>query len=185
MTPARRRVRGKGQQGVGLFGREQVDGCHAAEGTTAPDVGHVAAPAHGVGLHVDLGGELGGPSGEERVAGIGHRSFHPGLVPRFEGPSRVDQRAVVGGQLGKGPVDQRVIEVRGDHPGLEVVGHDRAAGRRRRTRRPATWASTQERWSIFSTGRTNMSREKASTMMKPHTRRQRSVAGSNQRPNNP
>jgi hypothetical protein len=49
----------------------------------------------------------------------------------------------------------------------------------------ATWASTQERWSIFSTGRTNMRREKASTMMKPHTRLQRSVAGSNQRPNNP
>ncbi len=36
-----------------------------------------------------------------------------------------------------------------------------------------------------STGRKNIKREKASTMMKPHTRRILSVAGSSQRPSNP
>ena len=49
----------------------------------------------------------------------------------------------------------------------------------------STWASTQEPSSMLSTGRRNISREHVSTIMKPHTRRMRSVAGSSQRPSRP
>ena len=49
----------------------------------------------------------------------------------------------------------------------------------------STWLSTQDCSSIESTGRKNMRRLKASTMMKPCTLRQRSATGSNQRPSNP
>jgi len=47
-----------------------------------------------------------------------------GLVLGVIGAGRVDQDAVVAGQLGVRPVDLRVIQVRLEHPGLQVVRHD-------------------------------------------------------------
>jgi hypothetical protein len=47
---------------------------------------------------------------------------NPRFVPEPDSPGRIDQAAVVGGQLGIGPVDLRVIQIGLVHPGLEVVG---------------------------------------------------------------
>jgi hypothetical protein len=49
----------------------------------------------------------------------------------------------------------------------------------------ATCAATHAPWSIHNTGRTNMCRLAASTMMNAHTRRTRSATGSNHDPTNP
>ena len=49
----------------------------------------------------------------------------------------------------------------------------------------ATWHSLHVRWSIFSTGRTNMRREQASTITNAQTVRSRPVTGSRQRPSCP
>ena len=66
-------------------------------------------------------GEL--PAPPERVPDIRHRPLDLRLIPRFPGPGRVDQAAVMRGELGIRPVDLRVIQVRPVDPGLQVVGH--------------------------------------------------------------
>src|SRR5664279_4242679 len=86
-----------------------------------PNPGHLATPAHRPGLHVGQAGEAA--SAPERVPHVGDHSFDPGLVLRLLGPRRVDQAAVVLGHLRIGPVEQRVVEVGTDHPGLQVVGN--------------------------------------------------------------
>jgi hypothetical protein len=43
------------------------------------------------------------------------------LVPGLARACRVDERAVVGGELAEGPVDERVVEVGLDDAGLQVV----------------------------------------------------------------
>lgn len=53
-------------------------------------------------------------------------AFHPGLVARFRQTGRVDQTAVVGRELPERLVDQRIVEIGLDHPGLQVVRHDPA-----------------------------------------------------------
>jgi hypothetical protein len=49
----------------------------------------------------------------------------------------------------------------------------------------ATWHSVHARWSIFSTGRTNMCREQASTITNAQTVRSFPDTGSSQRPSCP
>ena len=93
----------------------------ALQGTAVPGAGHLAAPAQRVGLHLAQRGELA--TFPERVPHIGHGSLHPGFVLGLERARRVDQGAVVHGQLGVGAVDLRVIQVGFVHPGLEVVTH--------------------------------------------------------------
>ena len=76
-------------------------------------------PAGGLGLHPLQRREL--PAAPEAVADIRHRPFHPGLVAGLQRPGRVDQAAVMGGELGIGPVELRVVEVGLVDPGLQVV----------------------------------------------------------------
>jgi hypothetical protein len=49
----------------------------------------------------------------------------------------------------------------------------------------STWHPVQARWSIFSTGRTNMCREQASTITNAQTVRSFPVTGSSHRPSCP
>ena len=93
----------------------------AVQRPAGPLPGHLGAPPHGLGLHLSQAGEL--PAPPEAVADIRHRPFHLRLVLRLAGPGRVDQAAVMRGQLGIGPVDLRVIQIRPVHPGLQVVRH--------------------------------------------------------------
>ena len=82
------RMAGKSDQHLLLLGVEQSLGSDTVKGPARALVGHVPAPAHGVDLHVDQGGELVRPSGIEGIPGIRHRSFDASLVPRLRAPER-------------------------------------------------------------------------------------------------
>ena len=112
---------GNGDQRLGFGRLEHPQRLAALQRPRIPQPGDLAAPAHRVALHLGQRAELA--ASPERVPHIGHGSFHPGFVLGFERPRGVDQGAVVGGQLGVGPVDLRVIQVGFVHPGLEVVTH--------------------------------------------------------------
>jgi hypothetical protein len=58
---------------------------------------------------------------QPRVPDIGHLPLDAGLVLRFAGPRRVDQDAVVRGELGIGLVQLRVVEVGLFHASLQIV----------------------------------------------------------------
>ena len=91
----------------------------AVQRTARPGPGDLGAPAFRLGLHLRQAGEL--PPAPERVPHVRHRPLDPRLVGGPEHPRRVREEPVVRGQLGIGPVDLRVIQVRPVHPGLEVV----------------------------------------------------------------
>ncbi len=88
------------------------------------------------------------------------------------------------GQLGIGAVDLRVIQVWLVHPGLEVVRHQPGRDAAEELKRRDV-ASVQARWSILSTGRTNMCREHASTITNAQTVRSFPVTGSSHLPSCP
>ena len=86
-----------------------------------PRPGDLRRPAGGLGLHPLQRREL--PAAPEAVPDIRHRPLDPRLVPGLQRPGRVDQAAVMRGELGIGPVDLRVVEVGLVDPGLQVVRH--------------------------------------------------------------
>jgi hypothetical protein len=79
----------------------------------------VGGPAQPLVLQVRQGQEV--TAGEERVPDVGHGPLDTWFVLRFVGPRRVNQGAVERRQLTIGTVDLRVIQIRADHSGLEVV----------------------------------------------------------------
>ena len=85
------------------------------------------------------------------------------------------------GQLGIGPVDLRVIQIRPVHPGLQVIG-DQPGRYPAEELNAAAWHSVQARWSILITGRTNSRREQHSTIANTFTVCRRPVRGSTHRP---
>ena len=108
-------------------------GAAPSSGRHAACPGDVGAPDQRRGAHLGQRGEV--PAPPERVPNIGHRAFHLRLVLGLERPRRVDQRAVVRGQLRIRAVDLRVVEVGLVDPGLQVVRHQ-PRGHPPRTRTP-------------------------------------------------
>ena len=69
-----------------------------------------------------------------RTYGIGRSTL--ALSRGLIAPGRVDQAAVMRGQLRIGPVQLRIVKIGLVHPGLQVVRHQPGRARRRRTRTP-------------------------------------------------
>ena len=113
------RLRGQRPQRLFLRGLEHRGRGGAVQRPARPPPGDFRGPALGPGLHLLQRGEL--PAPPEAVPDIRHRPLDPGLVAGLDRAGRVDQAAVVCGELGIGPVDLRVIQVGLVHPGLEVV----------------------------------------------------------------
>ena len=109
----------QGSQGVRLDGLEERQWRDALEAPVGAQPRHLAAPQERPLLHGRFRGPL--PAGPERVADVGHRPLHPRLVPRLLPPGGVDEGAEVGGQLGVGAVDLRVVEVGAIDAGAQVV----------------------------------------------------------------
>ena len=113
---------GQSQQG-GLF-----DGCEhrsrggAVEAAMASLPGDLAAPGHRGGLHLFEAGPLA--AAKEALADVAHRAFDAWLVLGLDRPGRVDETAVVLGQLHVPAVELRVIQIRFDRPGLQVVRNE-------------------------------------------------------------
>jgi hypothetical protein len=101
---------------------EHRPGCGAVQAAMLADVGDPVAPGHGGLLDLLQAGEL--PAPPERITYIGHCPLDPGLVLGLSDPRRVGQHAVMGGQLGVGPVHPRVVQVGPVHPGLQIVGDE-------------------------------------------------------------
>jgi hypothetical protein len=121
--PGRQLERGgrQRQQRGPLGGLEYRQRLRASQRPAGAAAGDLEAPGLG-GLHHGLQrAELA--AGEEAVAHVGDRPLHARLILRLPGPGRVDEHAVVAGQLGVGAVELGVVQVRADHAGLEVVGH--------------------------------------------------------------
>jgi hypothetical protein len=173
------RLLGQRQQRRPLRGMEHHDRLRASKRPAGAAAGDLQAPGLGGLLHRGQRAELA--AGEEAVAHVGDGALHPGLVLGLPGPGRVDQHAVVAGQLGVGTVELGVVQVRADHAGLEVVGHQPPG-------RPAEEAERghvrlhQTASGIASTGRTNRCREALMTITNAHTRRALPVAGSHHWP---
>ncbi len=119
----------------------------------------------------------------EAVPGIGHVALHSRLVLGLPHPAGVEEDPVVLGQLGIGAVDQRVIDVGREHPGLQGC---RPGSPRRRPeegeggdvgRHPCRLIADQHR-------PTKTLRLKGRVITKPHTRRRWSN-GSSQDPDSP
>jgi hypothetical protein len=121
------------QRGL-LGGLEDHKRLRAAQRSARPAPGDLQRPGHRGLLHRLQAGEVA--AGEEAVTHIRDRAFHSGLVLWLSGPCRVDQQAVVAGQLGIGAIQLGVVQVGADHAGLEVVGHQPAG-------RPAEEAQRQ------------------------------------------
>ena len=83
--------------------------------------GHLDTPHDGGRLHLFEAGPLA--TAEEALADVAHWSLDTGLVFRFHRPRRVNETAVVLGQLHVAAVEFRVIQVRLDRAGLQVVWH--------------------------------------------------------------
>jgi hypothetical protein len=109
------------QQRRPLGGVEHLQRLRAAKRPARPPTGHLQAPDLGGLLHRRQARELA--PGEETVAHVRDGPLHPRLILGLSGPGRVHEHAVVAGQLRVGAVQLRVVQVRGDHAGLEVVGH--------------------------------------------------------------
>jgi hypothetical protein len=112
-------VAGSGGQCPGLDLVEYLRRCPAVQPAVFALPGDLAAPVQRRGLYFGQGGEL--PALPPRVTDIWHLTLDPGLVLGFPSPRRVDQHAVVHRELGIGPVQLRVVEVRLVHPSLQVV----------------------------------------------------------------
>ncbi len=91
----------------------------AVQWPAGPPPGDLGRPADRAGLHLLQRKPF--PAAPETVADIRHRPPGLRLVLRLAGPGRVDQAAVMSGQLRIRAVDPRVIQVRPVHPGLQVV----------------------------------------------------------------
>ncbi len=111
-------------QVLGFGCLEQRQRFGALDRPARPRPGHLDTPHQRPRPGVGQAGEV--PPGKVAVPHIRHGPLHARLVLRFPGPRRVDQHAVVMGELVIGPVDLRVVEIRLDHPGLQVVRHQTA-----------------------------------------------------------
>ena len=84
-------------------------------------------PDRGVGL-----GEAGEPlvaqAGQDPPLGDLHPDLGLGLVPRFARAGGQHRAGVVGGHLGVGAVEQRLVAMRAGHAGAQVVGHQQRRG---------------------------------------------------------
>ncbi len=100
---------------------EHLQRLRASKRPAGAAAGDLEAPDLSGLLHRGQRAELA--AGEEAVADIGNRPLHAWLVLRLPRPRGVDEHAVVAGQLGVGTVELGVVQVRADHAGLEVIGH--------------------------------------------------------------
>ncbi len=79
------------------------------------------APHAGVGAHGDQ--TVPTAPGEEARPGVRHAALHLGLVLGMLHAGGIDQEAVVAGELAIGAIDARVIAIRLEDAGRQIVGH--------------------------------------------------------------